>query len=413
MADNLNNNTVETLIALDIAKKHHDALIHKPSGKVVSVRINNSLEGYKRLIALSDVEPSRITVGFEPTADYHRNIAYWLSKQGVNCHLVSSLSCARAREMLYNTWDKNDRKDSKVILYLLTSGLSKPFYDPLIASTMDIQEISNTYHQITVARTRCLNSLVNHYLTLYFPEAEQFLHTSRAEWFCQFLLKFPTPLAITRYKQQTFVKRAWDVIGRKQYKQQFLEHLYDIAKESIALPVPVDSHSVETFRLQLQRYVDLSRQRVDLEKKSELFLAERTDYQRLRTLPGVGPIIALMIIAESGDLNRFKHYRQYLAYCGFNLSSVQSGQRQSSFKISKRGNARLRYAYWLAATNAIRQRENSFRHKYERYIRLNGADSDKKRKAYTAVASKMARVAHAVVKNNVDYHGYFEVSHGT
>ena len=413
MADNLNNNTVETLIALDIAKKHYDALIHKPSGKVVSVRINNSLEGYKRLIALSDVEPSRITVGFEPTADYHRNIAYWLSKQGVNCHLVSSLSCARAREMLYNTWDKNDRKDSKVILYLLTSGLSKPFYDPLIASTMDIQEISNTYHQITVARTRCLNSLVNHYLTLYFTEAEQFLHTSRAEWFCQFLLKFPTPLAITRYKQQTFVKRAWDVIGRKQYKQQFLEHLYDIAKESIALPVPVDSHSVETFRLQLQRYVDLSRQRVDLEKKSELFLAERTDYQRLRTLPGVGPIIALMIIAESGDLNRFKHYRQYLAYCGFNLSSVQSGQRQSSFKISKRGNARLRYAYWLAATNAIRQRENSFRHKYERYIRLNGADSDKKRKAYTAVASKMARVAHAVVKNNVDYHGYFEVSHGT
>tara|TARA_B100000929_G_C15224114_1_gene323814 strand:+ start:298 stop:537 length:240 start_codon:yes stop_codon:yes gene_type:complete len=78
--------------------------------------------------------------------------------------------------MLYKTWDKNDRKDSKVILYLLESGLSKPFYDPLVASTMDIQEISNTYHQITLARTRCLNSLVNHYITLYFPEAEKFLH---------------------------------------------------------------------------------------------------------------------------------------------------------------------------------------------------------------------------------------------
>jgi len=73
----------------------------------------------------------------------------------------------------------------------------------------------------------------------------------------------------------------------------------------------------------------------------------------------------------------------------------------------------LRYAYWLAATNAIRQRENSFRHKYERYIRLNGSDSDNKRKAYTAVATKLARVAHAVVKKNVDYRGYFEVSHGT
>lgn len=249
MADNTYNSTSRTLIALDIAKKHHDALIQRSSGKTLSVRITNTLEGYERLLSLANVEPSSITVGFEPTADYHRNIAYWLSRQGVSCHLVSSLSCARAREMLYNTWDKNDRKDSKVILYLLETGLSKPFYDPLIASTMDIQEISNTYHQVTVARTRCLNSLVNHYLTLYFPEAEQFLHNSRAEWFCKFLLKFPTPLAITRYKQQTFVKRAWDVIGRKQYKQQFLEHLYEIAKQSIALPVPIESNSVETFKL--------------------------------------------------------------------------------------------------------------------------------------------------------------------
>lgn len=191
---------------------------------------------------------------------------------------------------------------------------------------MDIQEISNTYHQITVARTRCLNSLVNHYLTLYFPEAEQFSHSSRAKWFCKFLLKFPTPLAITRYKKQTFVKRAWDVIGRKQYQQQFLEHLYDITESSIALPVPIASNSVDTFKLQLRRYLELSAQRADLEKLSESFLSHRKDYQRLRTLPGVGPIIALMIIAESGDLTRFRHYHQYLAYCGFSLSSIQSGQ---------------------------------------------------------------------------------------
>lgn len=71
-------------------------------------------------------------------------------------------------------------------MYLLEQGLSSTSYDPLANDMLDIQEISNTYHQITLARPRCLNSLVNHYLTLYFPEAEQFLHVSRAEWFCQF-----------------------------------------------------------------------------------------------------------------------------------------------------------------------------------------------------------------------------------
>jgi len=82
--------------------------------------------------------------------------------------------------MLFKTWDKHDRKDAHVILYLMQQGLMQPFYDPLVMGTMDIQELSNTYHQISLARTRCQHSLVNHYLTLYFPEMERYLHNSRA-----------------------------------------------------------------------------------------------------------------------------------------------------------------------------------------------------------------------------------------
>ena len=57
--------------------------------------------------------------------------------------------------------------------------------------------------------------------------------------------------------------------------------------------------------------------------------------------------------------------------------------------------------------------ENSFRYKYERYIRENGDKPDQKRKAMTAVATKVARVAHAIVKQDIDYKGYYEISHGT
>mgnify|MGYP001277872042 CR=1 FL=1 len=45
MADNSHNSTTDTLIALDVAKKHHDALIQLPPGKTNSVRITNTLEG--------------------------------------------------------------------------------------------------------------------------------------------------------------------------------------------------------------------------------------------------------------------------------------------------------------------------------------------------------------------------------
>ncbi len=65
-------------------------------------------------------------------------------------------------------------------------GVSSPFYDPLANEMMDIQEVSNTYYQISLARTRSLNSLVNHYLTLYFPEAEQFYTSPGQNGFVSF-----------------------------------------------------------------------------------------------------------------------------------------------------------------------------------------------------------------------------------
>src|SRR5262249_33592824 len=90
---------------------------------------------------------------------------------------------------------------------------------------------------------------------------------------------------------------------------------------------------------------------------------------------------------------RFAHHRQFLKYCGLDLAKSQSGQTRGQERLSKRGNARLRFAFWFAATVAVRMRENSFRQKYERYIRIDPRNSDRKRKALTAVAAKMARLA--------------------
>jgi len=409
MTDQDNANLNAVYVAIDVAKNKHDILIRYTNGKQHSFKIYNTMAGYQKLIdAAKKYSNEMIICGFEPTADYHRNLAYWLSTLGCEMRLISSLSCARAREMLYKTWDKNDRKDTHVIMYLLENQHSQPFYDPLLENIMDTQEICNTYQQVSLARSRCWHSLLNHYLTLYFPEIERFLHNSRSEWFCRFLLKFPTPNSITRYRQDTFIKRAWDVVGRKVSKQGFLENLYELAGNSIALPVEINSPAVETFKLQIARYMDLTKHRSQLEAQADQLLSSRKDYQLLRSLPGIGPVIATIILAESGDLMRFKHYRQYLNFCGFNLCSKQSGKHVGKYCLSKRGNARLRYAYWLAANSAIRSTENSFRNKYTRYIKQDPENADLKRKARTAVAIKMARVAHAIVKKGQHYQGYYE-----
>jgi len=76
-----------------------------------------------------------------------------------------------------------------------------------------------------------------------------------------------------------------------------------------------------------------------------------------------------MIIAEAGDLRRFAHYRQFLTFCGINLSTQQSGRLRGVSRLSKYGNARLPTTFWMAAQSAVRMRENSLRRKFDRYLR--------------------------------------------
>ena len=53
-------------------------------------------------------------------------------------------------------------------------------------------------------------------------------------------------------------------------------------------------------------------------------------------------------------------------------------------------------------------RENTFRRKFENYIKKDPNNADLKRKAYTAVAAKIARVAYSIVKSETNYRCYFE-----
>lgn len=398
----------KTLVAIDIAKRHHAVLIEMPDGKQQRFRMASSHEDHQRLIELLKAAPSPVRIALEPTGDCHRTLAYQLLSAGFEVCLVSSIAGARYREAVFNSWDKNDPKDAGVILALLKQGITQRYVDPMLAGHHGLQELSKTYYQISMARTRLQHSLMTHYLPLYFPEIERYFHTSHADWFARFLLIFPTASSIRRLGFEEFKAAAWDAVGRKVNKSTWIRELYDTALQSIGLPVSDNSIEIETFRLQLRRYQDLIWQRDDLAERAHAILNGRPEYVALRSIPGVGPVLALTVLAEGGDLKRFSHHRQFLKYCGLDLAKSQSGQSRGQEKLSKRGNARLRFAFWFAATVAIRMRENSFRDKYQRYVQQDPLNADRKRKALTAVAAKMARVAYSLVKHQTTYRCYFE-----
>jgi transposase len=397
-------------VGMDIAKETNDVLIGWPDGKRKRFKVANKAEDFRKFADFLKSLGQPCQIGFEATGNYHRPLAYFLERQGFELKLISSLAAARVREALYNSWDKNDPKDAQVILHLLKTGTTQTYHDALTHGINEIQEIAKTYYQVVQRKVRVQHSLLTHYLPLYFPEVQKYWCTSRADWFSQLLLRFPTPASVRKYSQEEFSKAVWDIAGRKVNKAGWIADFYTTAGDSIGIPVEEDSEAVRMFRLVLQEHLDLCRMRRSIEQQAAKYLENNPDYKRLQTIPGIGPMMALIILSEAGDLRRFSHYKKFLKYCGFNLCTHQSGQFRGMTKISKQGSKRLRYAFWMAAITAIRMRENTFRKKYENYIKTDPLNKDVRRKAVVAVAAKIARVAYGLIKSGTDYRCYFETA---
>jgi transposase len=397
------------LVAIDVAKHRNEVLIEAPGiSRRRRLTILNTREEHDRLVGVLIGCGLPIVVGFEATGNYHRPLAHRLLEAGLELRLISSLALARTRQALTNGWDKNDPRDAQVILHMLRIGAVQHYHDPLAHGLLDLQELSKTHEMVSRAKTELWHRLLTHYLPLYFPEVERFCGNTRSDWFLALLEAFPTPSSITAMSKEEFITAAWSLVGRKVSKRRLLADIYETANTSIGLPIGPDSDAVAMFRMTLAEGRSLIRQRDEIERRAELMLAEDADYRRLRTIPGLGPINVLTILAEAGDLRRFPHHRQFLKFCGLDLATHQSGTFRGQTKLSKFGNARLRRIFWLAAQVAIRQRDNSFRTKFERYIAPDRDSPDRRRKALAAIAAKMARTAHAIIKGGVDYRPFFE-----
>jgi transposase len=339
-----------TLVAIDIAKHRHEVLIealgHQRRRRLT---VLSTKADYDRLVENLAAYGCPVVIGFEATGDYHRGLAYRLLSAGFELRLISSVALARTREALHNGWDKNDPKDAQVILHMVRIGATQRYVDPLATGINDLQELSNTHEAISKVKTETWHRILTHYLPLYFPEIERFAGNSRSDWFLALLERFPTPGSIVALDRESFVREAWTLVGRKVSKPRLLNDIYETASSSTALPVEEGFAAVTMFRMVLAEARCLIRQRDQIEELAHAMLADHADYRLLRKIPGIGPIHALTILAEAGDLRRFSHHRQFLEFCGLDLATCKSGTFRGRTKLSKYGNARLRRALWMAA----------------------------------------------------------------
>jgi len=78
--------------------------------------------------------------------------------------------------------------------------------------------------------------------------------------------------------------------------------------------------------------------------------------QHLRTVPSVGPVTAAAFVATIDDVRRFRRAHEVEAYLGLVPRELSSGESQRRGRITKAGNARMRWLLIQVAVSILRRR---------------------------------------------------------
>ena len=124
-------------------------------------------------------------------------------------------------------------------------------------------------------------------------------------------------------------------------------------------------------------------------------LSEQIDL--LRSVPGVGPIIATSFYTELMDINRFRTFDHLASYVGLVPSVHSSGDKSTGQGLTKRRNSYLRYLIVEAAWVAIRK-DPALLLAFNQLTRRM-----KKQDAIIRIAKKLLRRIHHVWKNQTPY----------
>jgi transposase len=118
---------------------------------------------------------------------------------------------------------------------------------------------------------------------------------------------------------------------------------------------PLPAAAREQVTVALAMIDALDRQLTPLDKELQAYARRQAGWRALMVHYGIGPLVAVTILAELGDCTRFSSSRYAVRYAGMDITVHQSDQRRSPGHLSRQGPPALRWALFEAAQNARRQ----------------------------------------------------------
>ena len=177
-------------------------------------------------------------------------------------------------------------------------------------------------------------------------------------------------------------------------------------KEQMLLEQGADSEAFIFFDISLQTYIAQIEHCVKiidgLDKQIEELSRKNTTCQLLRTIPGVGYIIAMMLYIAGFDISNFKNAKHFAGYCGIAPHVEGSGGTATNLGVRHFGNRALAGMLYIGAmahySNTLKKTlENSENEQIK-------VQMQKRRKVLIcAIANHIARTAFAVIRDKTPY----------
>ena len=383
---------------VDIAKMDHvvDAVDESGNQVAKAMPFKNSEAGFERCVAwLEGVaeDPADVAVAMEATGHYWMACFTYLTARGYSVVVVNPVHVRAVRKIKNLSGVKNDRIDAWLIAETLRIGE----YDPTRLATDELQSLKTLtrYRQsirdsIAEAKTKatCL-------MDSYFPEYAGLFSDMFGAASMAVLARACVPSEVSKTRASTLAKLMSDA-SRGRLGAEKAAELKAAAKSSVGIRLGEDAAAFE-----IREYVDLiglleaKAARADAQIESLLMRIEPL----ILTIPGVSVTLGAQIVAEIGDVRRFKSAASIVKYAGLNSGVSQSGKFEAEGEpITKAGSPYLRRAMWLAADCARR-----FDPKLRGFYEKKRAEGKCHRVAVTAVARKLCHVVYAVMRDQVPY----------
>jgi transposase len=160
----------------------------------------------------------------------------------------------------------------------------------------------------------------------------------------------------------------------------------------------VDEDLVLATRANVEVIRCLSEQIAVVEKSVLSRARLRPEYKVLLTMNGVGKILALTIMYETGDIRRFPSVGNYASYCRLVDSKWLTNEKRKGSGNTRSGNGYLHWAFIEAAHFAVR-----FNPTIQRFHQRKVARRKNRMVATGAVAHKLARASYHMLKRQEEF----------